>query len=66
MAGNTRGKIKEHYEGIHRNFDWILFHIITTLKIIDDKHKHLTEGTKALGEAVEQLDKLAQDIYGKI
>lgn len=34
MAGNTRGKLKEHFEGIHRNFDWSLHHINTALVLI--------------------------------
>lgn len=34
MAGNTRGKLKEHYEGVHRNFDWCLKHINTSLELI--------------------------------
>jgi len=34
MAGNTRGKLKEHYEGVHRNFDWCLKHINTSLDLI--------------------------------
>jgi len=34
MAGNTRGKLKEHFEGIHRDFDWSLHHINTSLALI--------------------------------
>ncbi|GAI77765.1 unnamed protein product, partial [marine sediment metagenome] len=34
MAGNTRGKLKEHFEGIHRNFDWVLYHCQESLKLI--------------------------------
>lgn len=34
MAGNTRGKLKEHFEGIHRNFDWSLHHINKALALI--------------------------------
>jgi len=34
MAGNTRGKLKEHYEGLHRNFDWCLKHINPCLELI--------------------------------
>lgn len=66
MAGNTRGKLKEHFEGIHRNFDWVLFHTNKALALVQEKHKPLEKGTKALGEAVQALDKLAQGIYGKI
>lgn len=35
MAGNTRGKLKEHFEGIHRDIDWILDHINKSLSLID-------------------------------
>lgn len=66
MAGNTRGKLKEHFEGIHRNFDWILYHVIESLKLVGEKHAHLTKGVRALGSAVEKLDKLAQGIYSKL
>lgn len=34
MAGNTRGKLKEHFEGIHRNFDWGAVHINKSLSLI--------------------------------
>jgi len=66
MAGNTRGKLKEHFEGIHRNFDWIIYHIVEALKLIKEKHMFLSKGITALGKAVEQLDKLAQNIYSKL
>ena len=88
MAGNTRGKLKEHFEGIHKNFDWSLHHINTSLALIaaqiteihtlaeppvaDDiikaeieKHP-LFEGIKALGEGMQILDNLAQEVYQKL
>jgi len=39
MAGNTRGKLKEHFEGIHRNFDWCLHHCQTSLALIGEQVK---------------------------
>lgn len=66
MAGNTRGKLKEHFEGIHRNFDWCLYHVNESLKLIAEKHEHLSKGITALGKAIQALDKLSQAIYGKI
>jgi hypothetical protein len=42
MSGNTRGKLKEHLEGIHRNFDWILHHVGESLTLIEAQLK-LTE-----------------------
>lgn len=34
MAGNTRGKLKENFEGMHRNFDWCLHHVNHSLALI--------------------------------
>lgn len=34
MAGNTRGKLKENFEGVHRNFDWCMKHINKSLELI--------------------------------
>ena len=66
MAGNTRGKLKEHLEGIHRNFEWTLDHISKSLTLIQEKHANLSEGLLSLGQAVEELDKLAKGIYERI
>ncbi len=66
MAGNTRGKLKEHFEGCHRNFDWILFHVEASITLIDGRNPKLTESIKSLGEGVKQLDELAQGIYGSL
>ncbi|KKM75402.1 hypothetical protein LCGC14_1390620 [marine sediment metagenome] len=66
MAGNTRGKLKEHLEGIHRNFDWVLDHVSKSLTLIDDKKPDLSEALLSLGQAVEELDKLTKEIYLKI
>ena len=66
MAGNRRGRLKEHFEGIHRNFDWILYHIRESLELIKADHPHLSIGIDQLGKAVQALDKLAQEIYHKL
>lgn len=39
MAGNTRGKLKEHFEGIHKNIDWCLHHINQSLALIEGELK---------------------------
>jgi len=66
MAGNTRGKLKEQFEGIHNNFNWTLTHIERALILIDEHNPKLKEGTLAIAEEVKTLDKLAQGIYSKI
>jgi hypothetical protein len=56
MAGNTRGKLKEHFEGIHRNFDWSIHHINTSLALIANNIK---ESKIAAGEDVDEAQVLA-------
>lgn len=88
MAGNTRGKLKENFEGVHRNLDWCLKHINSSLDLIavqlmqtqPDKYKKediteaeaalmtypLYQGVKALGEGIDTLDGLANNIYASL
>jgi len=66
MAGNTRGKLKEQFEGIHRNFDWIEHHAESALVLIAEQKPELSESVKSLFTMVVMLDKLAQDIYHKL
>ena len=66
MAGNTRGKLKEHFEGIHRNFDWCIYHVQLSLALIREHKPELSEGIEALGKGIKTLDELAQGIYGKL
>lgn len=63
MAGNTRGKLKEEFEGIHRNFDWIIVHCQRSIVMIKEHKPNLTESVTKLGQACQQLDELAQNIY---
>ncbi len=66
MAGNTRGRLKEHFEGIHKNFDWIIYHCQQCLGLIAAKNPTLSKAIKALAKGVEILDKAAQGIYSKL
>ena len=66
MAGNARGKLKEHLEGIHRDFDWSLHHIEQSLAIISDQNPPLQEAFQALAVQIKMLDDLAQGIYATI
>ena len=63
MAGNTRGRLKERFEGIHRNFEWSKTHCVEALTLIADKNPKLSEAIKALDEGIDTLDELAQNIY---
>lgn len=66
MAGNTRGKLKEQFEGVHNNFNWCLTHLERALILIQEHNPKLTGGIKALSKQVKELDDLAQGIYSKI
>ncbi len=41
MAGNTRGKLKEHFEGVHRNIEWALHHIGKSATLIETSLQQL-------------------------
>ncbi len=66
MASNTRGKLKENFEGMHRNFDWVIYHCQKSLDLIADHKPELSEAVKSLADGVKTLDDLAQGIYKKL
>lgn len=66
MSGNTRGKLKEHFEGMHRGFDWVKHHCIQSLTLIADQNPKLSEAITALAMQVDTLDGLTNDIYSTI
>lgn len=66
MAGNTRGKVKEHLEGIHRNFDWVQYHCEKLGVLVEEKNPPLTEAIDSLNTEIIELDKLLQGLYAKI
>ncbi len=66
MAGNTRGKLKEHFEGIHRDFGWTRHHLTVSLELIKERKPGLSEAIRSLSEGIDMLDDLAQDIYSRL
>jgi len=66
MAYNTRGRIKERFEGIHKNFDWVQVHCEQCLKLIGDKNPDMSKAVEALGKGTKTLDEIAQGIYSKV
>jgi len=66
MAGNTRGKLKENLEGVHKNCEWIKHHIEKSLAVLPDGYEQLTESFAALGEINKQLDEFAMALYAGI
>lgn len=66
MAGNRRGRLKEHFEGIHKNFDWVLYHVNSAVALIAGDNPKLSKSFTDLGKATQTLDKLAKAIYDKL
>lgn len=66
MAGNTRGRLKERFEGIHKNFQWILEHCEQSLELIKQHKPELSDSIKSLESAVQSLDELTGNIYNKL
>ena len=51
MSGNTRGKLKEHFEGVHRNIDWCLHHIAKSATLIENQLRLLPQFKDIEGNA---------------
>jgi len=64
MAGNTRGKLKEHYEGVHRNLDWCLHHVQASATLIANQLSKLPKFADVKGDvAKEEAFFMEHDIY---
>jgi len=66
MAGNTRGKLKEQFEGVHRNNEWIKQHLAQSLILIKDHKPNLSKAIETLADGYAEFDKLAMDIYARL
>ena len=66
MAGNRRGRLKEHFEGIHLNFDWVINHCQQSVVMIAGDNDKLSESISALAKSAKLLDEIAQGIYSTL
>ena len=66
MAGNKRGKLKEQFEGVHRNFEWQKIHLERALVLIAEHKPKLTGAIESLAAGIDTLDELAQSIYSRL
>lgn len=66
MAYNTRGRIKERFEGIHKNLDWTQEHCSQCLILIADKNPAMKKAVESLAKGAKTLDDIAQAIYSTI
>jgi len=56
MAGNTRGKLKEHLEGVHRNMDWAIHHIAKSATLIEQQLSQLPAFELTRGNQEKELE----------
>jgi len=66
MGLNTRGKVKEHLEGCHKNTEAIMTHLAKIDILVGDKSPTVNELVRVLGEVTKQLDDFIQDAYSKV
>ncbi len=66
MASNRRGKLKEHFSGVHTNLDWVVYHCQACLNMIEGDNPKLSKAVKSLGKAAKTLDDCAQGIYATL
>jgi len=66
MPPNTRGKIKEHLEGVHRNTEGIKSHCNKITELVGDKNMKVTMAVTKLQEVNNILDEFAMNLYGSI
>jgi len=66
MAGNTRGRIKEHLEGCHKNYEWIKVHLEATTILIQEHNPKLKSGIEGVAKANAMLDESLLKIYSVI
>lgn len=55
MAGNTRGKLKEHMEGVHRNMDWGIHHLAKSLTLIENQLSQLPAFDVCKGDVDKEI-----------
>lgn len=66
MSGNARGKLKEHLEGLHNNFEWARVHCVKAKDILGDTHPELHELFDNIAGVMATMDDIAADIFSKL
>lgn len=66
MAGNTRGKLKENLEGMHRNCEWIKSHCEKSFMLLPDGYDELKRSFDCLVKINNELDRFVQELYSNI
>lgn len=54
MSGNTRGKLKEHFQGVHKNLGWCVHHLNKSAILIEQQLIFLPGFEDTAGDAEKQ------------
>lgn len=63
MASGTRGKLKEHMVGVHKDCEWIQNHCIQCVELLGGKYEKHRKGFESLHAMAVMLDDLAAGLY---
>jgi len=66
MASGTRGRLKEHMVGVHKDCDWIQKHCVDCVKLLGDDYKEHRESFESLHAIAVTLDDFALSLYSKL
>lgn len=67
MSGNTRGKLKEKFEGIHKNLNWCVVHCGNSLELIATQLSFTDEMIAVKGDTeAEQKILMQNEMYKSI
>jgi len=66
MASGTRGTLKEHVEGIHRDCDWIHTHCMNAVMLLHGDYEKHRKAFESIDEIAVQLDAFANKLYGQL
>lgn len=66
MASGTRGTLKEHVEGIHRDCDWIHAHCMNAVELLQGKYEKHRKAFESMDTIAAQLDEFANKLYSQL
>ena len=64
MPKHTRGKVLEHFEGVHRNCEAIKAHCEKAIILIADQNPEWSKAVGLLLQLNDEVDRTAQQLYG--
>jgi len=66
MASGTRGRLKEHMIGVHKNCEWIQNHCIQCVELLAGDYEKHRKSFESLHAITVMLDDFAASLYKKL